>query len=82
LSPILGLEGYQTILNEMKKNGLTIPVYAIGGIGLDDIPALMETGIHGIAVSGLITQSKTRQRQSNNLKMTLWNHQYKIGTKY
>jgi thiamine-phosphate pyrophosphorylase len=39
----------------MKKD--YIPVYAIGGIGLD-IPALMETGIYGIAVSGLITQSK------------------------
>jgi thiamine-phosphate pyrophosphorylase len=45
LSPILGLEGYQTILNEMRKD--YIPVYAIGGIGLD-IPALMETGIYGI----------------------------------
>jgi thiamine-phosphate pyrophosphorylase len=65
LSPILGLEGYQTILNEMKNNELTNPVYAIGGIGLD-IPALMETGIHGIAVSGLITQSENKKRQSNN----------------
>jgi thiamine-phosphate pyrophosphorylase len=42
--------------------------YAIGGIGLDDIPALMETGIHGI--SGLITQSEHKKRQSNNLKTT------------
>jgi thiamine-phosphate pyrophosphorylase len=49
----------------MKKNELTNPVYAIGGIGLD-IPALMETGIHGIAVSGLITQSENKKRQSNN----------------
>jgi thiamine-phosphate pyrophosphorylase len=28
----------------------------------------METGIHGIAVSGLITQSEHKKRQSNNLK--------------
>jgi thiamine-phosphate pyrophosphorylase len=42
LSPILGLEGYQTILNEMKNKGLQFQY--IGGIGLDDIPALMETG--------------------------------------
>jgi thiamine-phosphate pyrophosphorylase len=74
LSPILGLEGYQTILNEMKKNELTIPVYAIGGIGLDDIPALMETGIHGIAVSGLITirtQEKTIKQLKNDLYGTI-----------
>jgi hypothetical protein len=80
LSPILGLEGYQTILNEMKMN--SIPVYAIGGIGLDDIPALMETGIHGIAVSGLITQSEHKKRQSNNLKTTFMEPSlFKIGDK-
>jgi thiamine-phosphate pyrophosphorylase len=72
LSPILGLEGYQTILNEMKNKGLTIPVYAIGGIGLDDIPALMETGIHGIAVSGLITQSKDKTKIIKQLKNDLY----------
>jgi len=72
LSPILGLEGYQTILNEMKKNELTTPVYAIGGIGLDDIPALMETGIHGIAVSGLITQSENKKKTIKQLKNDLY----------
>lgn len=72
LSPILGLEGYQTILNEMKNKGLTIPVYVIGGIGLDDIPALMETGIHGIAVSGLITQSKDKTKTIKQLKNDLY----------
>ena len=72
LSPILGLEGYQTILNEMKKNGLTTPVYAIGGIGLNDIPALMETGIHGIAVSGLITQSEDKKKTIKQLKNDLY----------
>ena len=72
LSPILGLEGYQTILNEMKKNELTTPVYAIGGIGLDDIPALIETGIHGIAVSGLITQSENKKKTIKQLKNDLY----------
>lgn len=72
LSPILGLEGYQTILNEMKNQGLTIPVYAIGGIGLDSIPTLMETGIHGIAVSGLITQSKDKTKTIKQLQNDLY----------
>ncbi|MFT5252958.1 MAG: thiamine-phosphate pyrophosphorylase [Flavobacteriales bacterium] len=72
LSPILGLEGYQTILNKMKNKGLTIPVYAIGGIGLDSIPTLMETGIHGIAVSGLITQSKDKTKTIKQLQNDLY----------
>lgn len=58
LSPSLGLEGYRSIINEMQNNGLTTPVFAIGGITLNDVEALIETGIHGIAVSGLITQNK------------------------
>ena len=35
-----------------KKN--LIPVVAIGGITYDDIPDIMNTGIHGIALSGTI----------------------------
>lgn len=59
LSPILGLEGYQTILNQMKKNNISTPLIAIGGIQLEDITLLIETGIHGIAVSSLLTQNPT-----------------------
>ncbi|WP_282117966.1 thiamine phosphate synthase [Maribacter aquivivus] len=54
LSPVLGINGYLTILEELKK---AIPVIAIGGIVIDDVSALMKTGIHGIAVSGEITRN-------------------------
>lgn len=59
LSPILGLEGYKAILNQMTKQHIEIPIIAIGGIQLNDISSLMETGIHGIAISGLLTQNPT-----------------------
>ncbi|TDE54830.1 thiamine phosphate synthase [Flavobacterium sp. GT3P67] len=58
LSPILGLEGYRTIIEKMKMKKIQIPIYAIGGITLENVKSLMETGIYGIAVSGLITQSE------------------------
>jgi len=61
LSPILGLSGYFEILQKMKKNKIEVPVYAIGGITLKDINPLMETGIHGIAVSGIITESDEKK---------------------
>ncbi|AOW09120.1 thiamine phosphate synthase [Flavobacterium gilvum] len=57
LSPILGLEGYRSIIAQMKQAQIETPVYAIGGITLGDVNALMNTGIHGIAVSGIITKS-------------------------
>lgn len=59
LSPILGLEGYKTILNQMNEQHIKTPLIAIGGITLEDIDLLIETGLHGIAVSGLLTQSPT-----------------------
>jgi len=56
LSPVLGLEGYAQIMNGLQQQQQSIPVYAIGGILEEDVPALMATGVHGIALSGLITQ--------------------------
>ncbi|WP_407431245.1 thiamine phosphate synthase [Arcticibacter sp.] len=57
LSPILGLAGYQTILSQISKEESTIPVYAIGGIQLDDIDAILNAGIYGVAISAALTQS-------------------------
>lgn len=54
LSPVLGINGYVTILEELKTE---LPVIAIGGIVIDDVTELMKTGIHGIAVSGDITRN-------------------------
>ena len=54
LSPILGLDGYQYITNEMKQRGIQLPIVAIGGITAADIEPLLSTGIDGIAVSGAI----------------------------
>jgi signal transduction histidine kinase len=57
LSPVLGLEGYKIIVDECNKRNIFIPLIAIGGIELNDIPAIMQTGVFGIAVSGLIANS-------------------------
>ena len=54
LSPILGAEGYSAIMSRCRKEGIDLPVVAIGGITAEDIPTLMETGISGIAVSGAL----------------------------
>ena len=58
LSPILGLEGYRRIIARMKAEGIGLPVVAIGGITYDDIPAVMQTGVSGIALSGSILRAE------------------------
>lgn len=57
LSPILGLEGYVSICAQMKAESINIPIVAIGGITLDDIPSVMQTGVTGVALSGAVLNS-------------------------
>jgi thiazole synthase len=58
LSPLLGLAGYQRIMEQMRKEGIDIPVVAIGGIKKEDIGALVDAGIYGIAFSGLLVHAE------------------------
>ncbi len=51
LNPVLGLEGIRKIAEQF---GNKIPIIAIGGIKLEDVESLMQTGIHGVAVSSAI----------------------------
>ena len=54
LSPVLGFDGYRRIRHEMKTRKIQLPVVAIGGIKPDDTEALMQTGLHGLAISSSI----------------------------
>ncbi len=54
LSPVLGLQGYRDIVRQMRQNGIDLPIVAIGGITLPDIPEILGTGVAGIALSGMI----------------------------
>jgi thiamine monophosphate synthase len=44
--PALGVEGFA------RLRPLGPPAYALGGVGPDDVPALLAAGAHGIAVMG------------------------------
>ncbi|MCL7987460.1 thiamine phosphate synthase [Sphingobacterium sp. lm-10] len=69
LSPILGLEGFTEIMTYLQQlDRPAPPIYAIGGIRLEDIPTLQQIGIHGIAVSTLLTE---QPRQITSIKSIL-----------
>lgn len=57
LSPVLGLEGYRSIVSKMKEQGIDIPIVAIGGITAADIASIMQTGVTGIALSGTVLRA-------------------------
>jgi thiamine-phosphate pyrophosphorylase len=69
LSPIVGLEGYKKIISNLKSDGIEIPIFAIGGILEEDIDPIINTGIYGIAVSGLITNNPTESLQNKMVEL-------------
>lgn len=71
LSPILGLLGYQQLVNQMRELHINTPIIAIGGIRLEDLQQLKETGIHGIAISSLLQNSTNKQDLIKQIKHIL-----------
>ncbi|MEM9339554.1 MAG: thiamine phosphate synthase [Bacteroidota bacterium] len=67
LSPVLGLAGYQSIMDRCKEAAIQVPVIAIGGIVPEDIPAIMKTGVSGIAIASLINHSTDKRKTVQEL---------------
>ena len=68
LSPILGLDGYRRIIEQMTAYGINIPVIAIGGILLQDVSDIMQTGVSGVAVSGAILNDNNDDNPVTTMK--------------
>ena len=71
LSPLLGLQGYQQLLQECKKEGVGTPLIAIGGIELEDIEEILQAGLHGIAVSSLIAKAANARELVETIQQKL-----------
>lgn len=71
LSPILGIEGYKDIINKCKANNIDIPIYAIGGIRLEDIEGLHSTGVYGLAISSLILESEDASKTIKEINLII-----------
>lgn len=56
-APLLGIEGYRKAVQTLNERNIDLPVLAVGGVTLEDIEALMKTGIFGIAASAAINQA-------------------------
>jgi len=67
LSPILGLEGYRRIVSQMKEAGINLPIVAIGGITREDIPAILQTGVTGVALSGAILRADNPAEETRRI---------------
>ena len=69
LSPSLGLIGYQNIIEELDALNVEFPpIYAIGGIKLENIRKTLKTGVYGVAVSNLISTASNKKLMVKNMK--------------
>ena len=74
LAPVLGLDGYRTIISEMEATHIHIPIVAIGGITEEDIPDILQTGVSGIALSGTVLRADDPVQKMKQLINTV-NHE-------
>lgn len=72
LSPILGLEGYRSLIGQLDKEQRKTPIVAIGGIQVEDIPSILLTGISGIALSGVLTNSTNKKEIVDHINTILY----------
>lgn len=71
LSPVLGLDGYRSIIAAMREAGISLPVVAIGGITVNDIPDILGTGVSGIALSGSILRADNPILETETIVKTI-----------
>ncbi len=82
LSPVLGIKGYQKLIDSCKKENITIPIIAIGGLKPGDFPDLFQTGIHGVALSSYITQNEQPGAVTLELLQTIGKYSSANWTKF
>ena len=71
LAPTLGLEGYRDIVWNCRSNDINIPIVAIGGITVDDIPDIFNAGANGIALSGTILNAENPVEETGRVVKTI-----------
>lgn len=52
--PVLGANGYKTIIEQLNSIEKDIPLIAVGGIKIEDVEDVLASGVYGIAVSAAV----------------------------
>ncbi|MDE6370524.1 MAG: thiamine phosphate synthase [Duncaniella sp.] len=70
-SQALGTDGYKTIVEQVRKADMLLPVVAVGGVTVDDVPALMSAGINGVAAGTAIISASDPVKYTRDMLVSL-----------
>ncbi len=73
--PVIGADFLKQVIMEIP-----LPIVAIGGIGVQDIPELKRAGVHGIAVISSVCCHKNPEQATRALYLAL--HKYTSGERH
>ena len=59
------------LVESMVRQAHPTPIYAIGGVTVGRVPALIHAGVHGIAVCGAVLASNDPERVAQALGLAL-----------
>lgn len=62
--PVLGLQGIEGVVGEMKRQEINIAHVAVGGIKKEDVVSLLRAGVNGIAVSDAIAYADDPKKET------------------
>lgn len=74
LAPLLGITGYTRIMQQMATVGIRLPLVAIGGITVEDVPQIMACGVNGLAISGSISHAADVTSTTAQFVMSIARH--------
>ena len=57
-NPLVSIDEYANAVKKLKSANIDLPILAVGGVTLADVPTLMTTGVFGIAASSAINQAE------------------------
>jgi thiamine-phosphate pyrophosphorylase len=60
-------------MDQLYREGISLPVVGIGGIGREDAAVLLEAGLYGIAFSGLLLKAEDREELVRSLELEIKN---------
>ncbi|MBL8018002.1 MAG: thiamine phosphate synthase, partial [Ignavibacteria bacterium] len=63
-------KGTRELMEIVKK--IKTPVLAVGGIGIENIPEVKQTGVYGVAVIGSVVKSKDPKNAVRKLRKAIY----------